>query len=70
MEDYHQMVTETLECNLVRDFFSPFGPLRHFICMHYIPRKRLQGFYLLCVFFLLLNGSMVPADVVSTMKPN
>ena len=33
-----------------------FFPLRHFICMYYIPRKRIQGFSLLYVFVLLLHG--------------
>ena len=32
------------------------SPLRHFICMYYIPRKRIQGFSLLYVFVLLLHG--------------
>jgi hypothetical protein len=32
------------------------SPLRHFICILYIPRKRIPGFSLLCVFVLLLHG--------------
>ena len=36
-------------------FIFIFCPLRHFICMYYIPRKRIQGFSLLYVFELLLH---------------
>ena len=45
-------------------------PPRHFICMYQIPRKRIQGFSLLCVFILLLHGPLMPVEVVSTTKPN
>ena len=49
----------SIHCNSSIDdilVFLLFCPLRHFICMYYIPRKRIQGFSLLCVFVLLLHG--------------
>lgn len=43
-------------CSLPPFYYYFFSPLRHFICVYYIPRKRIRGFSLLYVFLLLLHG--------------
>ena len=55
--------------NSLSAFFFFFLSLRQFIYMYHIPRKRIQGFPLLCV-FVTSSWSMMPAEVVSTVKPD
>lgn len=43
-------------CCCIQGSMTFFCPLSHFLWIHYVPRKRIQGFSLLCVFVLLLPG--------------
>lgn len=51
-------------------FFSlvPWGIL--FACMYYIPKKRIQGLFPAVCFHLAYSWSLMPAEVVGTVKPN
>ena len=43
-------------CCCIQGSIIFFCMLRHFLWMYYVPRKRIQGLPLLCVFILLLHG--------------